>query len=83
MHESKISANGQTTLPKAVREALGLKAGDKIRYFVRDGRVIMRAVHPIGRLSGIVSYDGPPVSLEEMDKAISEAASGYCDRAGY
>ena len=39
MLESKIFANGSTTLPKSVREALGVKAGDRLRYVISEGGV--------------------------------------------
>ena len=75
MHESKITARGQTTLPKAVREAMGLKPGDKVRYFLLDGHVQIRKVRPLSELSGILKYDGPPVTLEEMEEAIIAGAT--------
>ena len=74
MHESKISKRGQTTLPKAVREALGLQPGDRIRYFIHERDVKIRPVRPVTELYGILKYDGPPVSVEEMNDAIAEAA---------
>ena len=39
MLESKIFANGSTTLPKPVRDALGVKAGDRVRYVISEDRV--------------------------------------------
>jgi antitoxin PrlF len=39
---STISAKGQTTVPKSVRQALGVAAGDKIAFRVEDGRVTIR-----------------------------------------
>ena len=39
MLESKIFANGSTTLPKSVREALGVQAGDRLRYVISEGGV--------------------------------------------
>ena len=39
MLESKIFANGSTTLPKPVREALGVEAGDRLRYVISEGGV--------------------------------------------
>ena len=40
MIESIIDAKGQTTLPKAVREALSVQPGDRVRYFIhQDGGV--------------------------------------------
>ena len=33
MNLAKISANGQITVPVEIRRQLGLKSGDKIRFF--------------------------------------------------
>lgn len=74
MVESKITARGQTTLPKAVREALALKPGDRVRYIIGEGEVRILPVRPISKLFGSLKYDGPAVSLEEMDQAIAEGA---------
>lgn len=73
--ESKITSRGQTTLPKAVREALDLKAGDLVRYFVYDdGEVRIAKVLPLSRLAGILKYDGPPATLEDIERGIIEGA---------
>ena len=74
--ESSVNYCGQTTLPKAVRDALGLKAGDKVGYVILDEGVLMMPVRPTKCLSGSLKYDGPPVSLEEMDSSIAEGAAG-------
>ena len=76
MIESGITSKGQTTLPKAVREALGIKPGDRIRYAILDGKVMMLPVKPVSRLFGMLKYDGPPKTLEEIDRAIGDAAAG-------
>ena len=36
MLESKVFANGSTTLPKSVREALGVKPGDHVRFVISE-----------------------------------------------
>ncbi|OZB19105.1 MAG: AbrB family transcriptional regulator [Hyphomonas sp. 34-62-18] len=36
--ESTITAKGQTTVPKSVRQALGVDSGDRIVFFVDDQR---------------------------------------------
>jgi len=36
--ESTITAKGQTTVPKSVRQALGVDSGDRIAFFVDDQR---------------------------------------------
>ena len=75
MQESKVTAKGQTTLPRDVRAALGLEAGDSVRYIVKNGRVqILKARH-VRELAGILRRPGQrTVSLEEMDEAIAKGA---------
>ena len=76
MFESSITTKGQTTLPKAVRDSLAVKAGDKVRYVIVDQGVLIMPVRPTGRLFRSMRYDGPVVSLEEMDRAIADGAAG-------
>ena len=76
MVESGITAKGQTTLPKAVREALHVQPGDRVRYIIRGDEVRIVAVRPISRLFGALKYDGPTVTLEDMDNAIADGARG-------
>ena len=75
MQESKVTSKGQTTLPRDVRSALGLEAGDTVRYIVEDGRVqILKARH-VSKLAGMLHRPGQArVSLEVMDKEIVAAA---------
>ena len=43
MLESKVFANGSTTLPKPVRDALGVKPGDRVRYVISEkGVTVLR-----------------------------------------
>ena len=74
MIESSITVKGQTTLPKAVRDSLAVKAGDKVRYVILDEGVLLMPVRPTSRLFRSLKYDGPAVSLEDMDRAIAEGA---------
>ena len=74
MFESSITTKGQTTLPKAVRDSLAVKAGDKVRYVIVDEGVLIMPVRPTSRLFRSLKYDGPPVGLEEMDSAAAEGA---------
>jgi len=41
MAEAKLSSKNQIVIPKEAREALGLKAGDKIEIVVRDQTLLM------------------------------------------
>ncbi|MCY3545431.1 MAG: AbrB/MazE/SpoVT family DNA-binding domain-containing protein [Gemmatimonadetes bacterium] len=75
MLESSVTKKGRTTLPKPVRDALGVQAGDRVRYVVLDGEVRILPVRPIRRLFGALKHDGPPVTVEEMKRAVADAAS--------
>lgn len=74
MLESAVTKKGQTTLPKPVRETLGVRAGDRVRYVILEGEVRILPVRPIHRLFGALEHDGPSVSLEEMEQAVAEGA---------
>jgi AbrB family looped-hinge helix DNA binding protein len=41
MPEAKLSSKNQIVIPREAREALNLKAGDKVIVSVRGGRVIV------------------------------------------
>jgi len=40
--DATVAERGQITLPKAVRDALGLVKGTKLKVEVIDGRIVMR-----------------------------------------
>ncbi len=75
--DSAIMSKGRTTLPKVVREALGVMPGDRVRYVIFDDNdVRMIPVRPLSRLFGAFQHDGPPVTLEDMERAIADGANG-------
>ena len=80
--ESKVTAKGQTTLPKAVRDALGVEPGDRVRYVLLDGEVRLLRTQPVTNLKGMLARPNQrPVSLEEMDEAIAAGAADSLDDA--
>jgi AbrB family looped-hinge helix DNA binding protein len=75
--ESAITSKGQATIPKAVRDHLRLKPGDRVKFFIHpDGSVVLLPKLPAAALRGFLKHKGRPVSLEEMDQAIAEGAAG-------
>ncbi len=46
MEYSRLSSKGQVTIPKTIREELGLKPGDLVAYVVRDRGVRLERVEP-------------------------------------
>ena len=41
MIHSRLTAKAQTTIPRPVRQALGLAPGDTLDYVIEDGRVTL------------------------------------------
>jgi antitoxin PrlF len=70
--ESAITVKGQATIPKAIRDHLRLKPGDRVKFFVHpDGSVVLLPKLPASALRGIIKAAARPVTLEEMDEAIA------------
>lgn len=70
--ESKLTTKGRVTLPKALRDELNLKAGDKIDFVHNpDGSYTLRPrTLSAASLKGFLKdvYKGPPKTLEEMEE---------------
>jgi antitoxin PrlF len=70
-----LTNKGQVTIPKAVRESLGLHSGDKLEFvIVENGKACIRPVTKkvddvFGRL---YKPEKKPVSVEEMDEKIRQ-----------
>ena len=74
--ESTLTSKGQVTIPKEAREHLGVRPGDRVKFFIQpDGHVVILPKLPASALRGIVpKRKGRPVSLAEMDEAIAAGA---------
>jgi AbrB family looped-hinge helix DNA binding protein len=58
--QSVVSSKGQTVIPKEIREALGLKEGQKLGWVLREGklRVIPMPEDPVKAVTGILEGYG-------------------------
>jgi len=76
--ESAITVKGQATIPKAIREHLGVKPGDRLKFFLHpDGSVVLLPKLPARSLRGMArSRRRRPVSIDQMTRAVAAAASG-------
>jgi antitoxin PrlF len=76
--ESVITTKGRVTIPKAIREHLGLKPGDQIKFFLHpNGGVVLLPKLPGTVLRGIVRSRQQPVTIEEMEEAVATGAAGF------
>ena len=75
MYQSVVLSKGKTKQPKPVREALGVEAGDTLRYIISEGTVQVLRLRSIAELAGMLARDGhAPVLPSEMDRAIVQGA---------
>lgn len=74
----KVLEKGRITIPQELRERLGLKKGDKVKFLLEGG--IIRLVPPkleediVERTKGILRGIEPELSPEELEKAFLAAA---------
>jgi AbrB family looped-hinge helix DNA binding protein len=77
MSTATMTSKGQITIPKEVRETLGLQAGHRMSFEVREDGVM--ELHPetvdLMSLCGIIKPSVRGVTLEDMDEAIRSAAT--------
>ena len=82
MAGSTITSKGQTTIPKAVRDRLNLRPGDRVEFIVEeDGRVVLvPATRRLADLYGVLPRPAHTVSLDEMEAAIRAGAARRSQR---
>ena len=74
--ESAITVKGQATIPKPIREHLGLQPGDRVKFFVHpDGSVVLLPKLSASAVRGMVkSRKRRPVITKQMTAAVTEGA---------
>lgn len=70
---SRLTSKGQATIPKAVREELGLRSGDRIAFRIQTGRVEIARISTIDLEFAQAQESG---LAEEWLAAEDEAAYG-------
>ena len=70
MPETTLTSKGQVTVPREIRDRLGLTSGDKLSFtMLSDGTVVMRAkTRRLLDLAGSLTRPGQPkVTIEQMN----------------
>jgi AbrB family looped-hinge helix DNA binding protein len=78
IEKTTLSSKGQLVLPKALRDRKQWNPGTKlILEDVPEGVMIKRVEtkkkYTVDDLVGILKYDGPPLSEEEIERRIDES----------
>jgi len=74
--QATLTSKGQMTFPKAIRDKLGLEAGDKLEFTLTDdGKIlIIPKKSSVKALKGMLPKPEKPISLEEMEQAIIQGS---------
>jgi AbrB family looped-hinge helix DNA binding protein len=86
MAVATLTSKGQVTIPKEIRERLGVDRGDRIEFSTGEsGEVVLRAARPkplpafVGFLSKYARR--PALTVEAMDEAIGRHLAEKFERA--
>lgn len=69
--DATLTTKGQTTIPKEIRDTLGLKAGDRMTFtLMADGTVVMRVKgKSVMDLAGVLRKKGrKPVAITRLSR---------------
>ena len=83
MPTATMTTKGQVTIPKEVREHLGVETGDRLSFVVQeDGTVIVQPItRHVRELGGLLQRPGQrPMSVNEMDEGIARRMQGKFGR---
>jgi AbrB family looped-hinge helix DNA binding protein len=79
MAKTRLSSKGQVIIPKAVRDRHGWQPGVELDMEDQGDAVLLRLTNPFPRTTfeevrGCLKYDGPPLTIKDMDEAVARAA---------
>lgn len=74
MPNSVITRKGQVTIPKAIRDEVDWREGDRVSFVVRDGDVVLKVVRgSILDLEGSVKPRSRPEDFDEIRRSVRES----------
>ena len=78
MPTATITSKGQITIPKEVREALGVSTGDRVEFVAEEKGTykVVAATRDVKHLKGLVPKPAKAVSIEAMNRAVARLGSG-------
>ena len=76
MSTAVLTSKGQTTIPKDVRDYLGLKAGDRIEFVLTEDKTVLLkpSTRAVTDLKGFLPKPPKPVTVEAMNAAVRKRA---------
>ncbi|MEP7240553.1 MAG: AbrB/MazE/SpoVT family DNA-binding domain-containing protein [Devosia sp.] len=79
---STATSKGQTTIPKQVRDAMGIKDGTPLTWTYENGELSVRAkTKRLEDFEPMIPPNGAHATIEEMNRSIGEAVGERMKRA--
>lgn len=75
-----VTAKGQVTIPKAVRDALGIHEGDRVLFRVIDDRAVLARTDDLLDLAGSIPVPASAANLDWPDVR-SRASAAQASRS--
>ena len=77
MEKLILSDDGTLTIPERIQAKYSWKAGTELTIEHLEDGIILRAkpIFPattLDEVAGFLQYDGPPISVEEMDESLAK-----------
>ena len=69
--DATLTSKGQTTIPKEIRDGLGMKTGDRITFTLMPGATVLMRVKnkSVTELAGLLHKKGrKPVPIEQLSR---------------
>jgi len=65
VNDARVMSKGQVTIPKNVRNALGINTGDRVTFIVEGNtvRVVNSAIYALQRLQAQMAGEGKAIGL--------------------
>ena len=72
MPSAVVTSKGQITIPKPVRDGLGVDTGDRVEFVELEQGVytVVAATRDIRDLKGVIPKPAKPVSVKDMNRAV-------------
>ena len=69
VNDARVMAKGQVTIPKNIRNILGINTGDRLTFVVEDGtvRVVNSAIYALQRFQAQIKGEGKAAGLINED----------------
>ncbi len=83
MTATTLTRKGQVTIPKPIRDRLGVREGEKVLFVVRGDEVVLKVLRGnILDLKGSVKATAHPENFEAVRRSVKKAVAAKVARHG-